>query len=306
MTHQQTDVHHLASASVVVGVDGSDGAGAGLDWAAGLAARRGRDLHILHGTDVGGMRTVFNCYDVSEPPVFDAVHDRAAALVDRARRRAVEVEPALRVSTEVSEESAARVLVRHSATAYLVVLGASGTSGLAANVGSTLLAVTSHAGGTVAVVRTDPDAGAVRGAGPVVVGVDGSAAGEAAIGAAFEEASERRAELVAVHMWNDLDLVQFAGDRFVPPLVLDVEVGEQAILAERMAGWPEKYPDVSVVRKVYPSDPRTILRAWSRAAQLVVVGTRGRGGFRGLLFGSTSNFLVQHAYCPVMVVHPAK
>ncbi|RDI51144.1 universal stress protein family protein [Nocardia mexicana] len=96
-------------------------------------------------------------------------------------------------------------------------------------------------------------------------------------------------------------------DKLDPPVpVTDVGEMERAILAERMAGWSEKYPDVRVTRRKYLSDPVTVLQHWSGSAQLVVVGSRGRGGFLGMLLGSTSNSLVQHAKCPVMVVHPEK
>ncbi len=75
---------------------------------------------------------------------------------------------------------------------------------------------------------------------------------------------------------------------------------------ERLAGWRDRYPDVEVQRELYIDGPRTHLLAWSQKAQLVVVGSRGRGGFRGLLLGSTSNELVQKAQCPVMVVRPER
>lgn len=77
---------------------------------------------------------------------------------------------------------------------------------------------------------------------------------------------------------------------------------EQVVLAERIAGWSEKYPDVQVRRVVKRDKPRRTLLELSQSAQLVVVGSRGRGGFAGLLLGSTSQALVHHAGCPVMVV----
>ncbi|QBS44782.1 hypothetical protein DMB37_36560 [Nocardia sp. CS682] len=76
------------------------------------------------------------------------------------------------------------------------------------------------------------------------------------------------------------------------------------ISSERLAGWQEKYPDVTVTRKVYRTEPTEQLAEWSNSAQLIVVGSRGRGGFTGMLLGSTSHFLVQHAHCPVLVAHP--
>ncbi|ROS44709.1 universal stress protein family protein [Amycolatopsis thermoflava] len=79
---------------------------------------------------------------------------------------------------------------------------------------------------------------------------------------------------------------------------------EELVLAERMAGRQERYPDVKVDRVVVRDRPRHQLIDWSRQAQLVVVGGRGCGGFAGLLLGSTSQALIHHAECPVMVVRP--
>lgn len=88
---------------------------------------------------------------------------------------------------------------------------------------------------------------------------------------------------------------------FEPQALEDIE---RVLLGERLAGYGERYPDVTVVRKVYIDGPRTHLQAWSENAQLVVVGSRGRGGFKGLVLGSTSNSLLREAHCPVMVVRP--
>ncbi|RDI55294.1 universal stress protein [Nocardia mexicana] len=308
MTHEYgSDPHHLASAPVVVGVDGSAAADSALTWAAEVALERGRELRIVHGLDLNGMRDVFGRYDVWVPPVLDGVRAQGAVLVERAQRRALETAPGARVTTEVSDDGPAEVLMRYSATAYLVALGASGTNSLLAHVGSILLSVTSHAEGPIVVVRTDPDADhRARADGPVVVGVDGSPVSESALAAAFEEASQRGAELVALHAWNDLTIGQFAGDPYLLFPVNEIETDERLALAERLAGWQDKYPDVEVRREVCLAAPAAELLRWSKSAQLIVVGSRGRGGFRSLLLGSTSNALVQHAHCPVMVVHPAK
>jgi nucleotide-binding universal stress UspA family protein len=308
MTRQHLDdPHHLAAAEVVVGVDGSAAADLALDWAGDLAVRRRRTLRIVHGLDLNAVSDVHGRYDTWVQPVVEAARAHGEALVGRCARHVRATVPGLRVVTEVTRESPAELLRRHSASAYLLVLGAGGSGGTIAHLGSVLLAVTSHAEGAVVVVRTDPDAGAaLRSDGPVVVGVDGGPVSEAAIATAFEEAAERGAELVAVHVWNDLNFGQFAGDPYVLFPVPEIEVTEQAILSERLAGWQEKYPDVPVTHRIYLSDPAAMLQNWSTTAQLVVVGSRGRGGFRGLLLGSTSNALVQHAHCPVMVVHPAK
>lgn len=297
------DTRHLASAPIVVGIDGSAGARTALLWAAEIARDRGRELHIAYGTDLASAGRVFNNYDLAEPAVLDRLRAHGDALVARELIAVREAVPEVQVGTEVSGEHPARMLLRHSATGYLVVLGAHGSGGFAAHLGSILLSVTSRADGPVVVVRTESDEQArPRPGGPVVVGVDGSPLSEAAVAAAFEEAAERGAQLVAVHAWSDLTFGSFVGDPYTWFPMSDIEVNEEEILAERLAGWQEKYPEVSVRRHISMSEPAGHLQRWSESAQLVVVGSHGRGGFRGLLLGSVSNALVQHAKCPVMVV----
>ncbi len=301
------DLRHLASAPIVVGVDGSDAARTALRWAAAVAADRGRELRIAYGLDLDGARRVFGCYDLWEPSVLDKFQAQGEALVARAAVDVRGITPEVHVTTEVSREHPARMLLRHSATGYLVVIGASGAGGFVSHAGSILLSVTSHAQGPVVVVHSDPTAEAgLCTEGPVVVGVDGGPVSEAALAAAFEEAAERDTELVALHTWSDLAFGKFAGDPDTWFPIPEIEVNEEAILAERLAGWQEKYPDVPVRRLVGLSEPAAQLRRLSESAQLIVVGSHGRGGFRGMLLGSVSNSLVQHASCPVMVVHPSE
>ncbi|MET9284690.1 universal stress protein [Nocardia beijingensis] len=299
------DPHHLAAAKVVVGVDGSDGSWTAVRWAARFAAEHGRELEILHGMELVGTGWVLSDYEVVIPSVVDAIREQGRDVVTRAERVARSVAPDLRVSARATPDTGKHLLIEHSAEAYAVVIGATGDAGTLTHLGSTLLAVTAHAKGTVIVVRTDPDSdGSVRTSGPVVVGVDGSPVSDTAIAVAFTEAAERGVGLVAVHVWTDFDSGRFAGHVNLAETELDMV--ERAILAERIAGWQEKFPDVHITRKVEISAPAPHLLAWSKVAQLVVVGSRGRGGFAGMLLGSTANTLVQHACCPVMVVHPAR
>ncbi|MCX4092423.1 universal stress protein [Nocardia sp. alder85J] len=297
------DRHHLASAAVVVGVDGSQASERALLWAADLAAQRGRELRIVHGLTLNKLAAVYSRYDVSLTPVVEAMHNRGEVYTGQAVDTVRQHHPQLRISSVVSDGDPSPLLIRYSADAYRVVIGDAGAGGRSSHLGSIMVAVTSHAHGAVVVVRADPE-GRVRTEGPVVVGVDGSPGSEPALAAAFEEAAERGTELVAVHVWADVNAGQYADYPYLLETVPTIAVDEAAVLAERLAGWQEKYPEVTVNRQTYPSDPAAVLIDWSTRAQLVVTGSRGRGGFRGLLLGSTSNSLVQHAQCPVMVVHP--
>ncbi|MFI5615502.1 universal stress protein [Amycolatopsis sp. NPDC051903] len=111
----------------------------------------------------------------------------------------------------------------------------------------------------------------------------------------------RKSHLLALHTWHDGDLSRIGvGSGMFQGESLQ-ETGHR-LLAQRLAGWQEKYPDVHVERQVEHDKPRHRLLALSHTAQLVVVGCRGRGGFAGLMLGSTSQALLHHANCPVMVV----
>ncbi|NUS44543.1 MAG: universal stress protein [Mycobacteriaceae bacterium] len=294
------DSRYLASAAVVVGVDGSAGAVRALRWATEVARQRDRELRIACGISVDERGSALGRFEVLVPALLDELRKDALHTLSDARVIASEQAPGLPISIQLSAAGPARLLIEESADAYLTVISASGRS---AHFGSTVRAVAGHGHGPIVVVRQDAD-GQVRRTGPVVVGVDGSRAGEAAIAAAFDEAAERGAGLVAVHACNDLPFERYAGGMAIAVPASDLEEVERLIVAERLAGWQEKYPDVLVTRRLYFSDPVARLQQWSSEAQLVVVGSHGRGGFGGMLFGSTANDLVQHAYCPVMVVHP--
>ena len=130
---------------------------------------------------------------------------------------------------------------------------------------------------------------------PVVVGIDGTPLSEAAIAFAFEAASARRAPLVAVHTWAGSVIAELVDWRSAA-----VEAEEE--LAERLAGWGAKYPDVAVRRVVGRASAARALLDLSTQAQLVVVGSRGHGEVAGLLLDSVSNALVHAAGCPVAIV----
>ncbi|WP_280313134.1 universal stress protein [Nocardia abscessus] len=295
--------HHLASAAVVVGIDGSEHSDLAVQWAAETAARRGRRLLIVHGLDLATTQAVFGMYDLIVPAVAQRLREEGTARLACAERLARRVDPELRVDTELSPAHPATLLIERSESAHLVALGA-GEGGELAHVGSTLLAVTAHGHGEIVVVRDTGSEQRIRTDGPVVVGVDGSPAAEAAVGAAFAEADLRGTSLVAVHGADDFTFRSGAGAMGLFP-ARELETAAQLMLAEQLAGWQEKFPEVQVTREVSIVRTRNLLTVWSKSAQVLVVGSRGRGGFRSLVLGSISNFLVQHAHCPVMVAHEA-
>lgn len=222
---------------------------------------------------------------------------RAAAARGR-RLRVVSCPPLLDPAPPTGNRAAAS-LVGLSPSAHLVVLGMTESAGAPAHPDSTLFAVVAQARGSVVVVR-----GTVRGSGPVVVGVDGSTAGEPALAAAFAEAALRGGDLVAVHAASDRPALRHTGAGGSRTPVEVSGPAERTLLTERLTGWSARYPDVRVRRDIVVCGPRERLGAWSRGAQLVVVGSHGRGGARPPALGSTGTWLVRHAACPVMITHP--
>ncbi|MBH0781083.1 universal stress protein [Nocardia bovistercoris] len=300
MTMNPGDAHRLATAPVVVGVDGNHTCESAIRWAARTAARRRRRLHIVHALGFSSTRAVLGSYDVMIPAVTEGMRERGDRVLAEATRVARDAAPDLTVVTELSEADPAELLVAISERAHMVVLGARSGVGTLRHLGSTVLTVAAHGHGAIVVVH-DTD---VRETGPVVIGVDGSPVGDAAVATSFAEASERGVELVAIHAWSDMDSGTFAGTTYFELPAAEREVVERALTAERLAGYQEKYPDVRVTREVHTNGPRLHLADASAGAALLVVGSRGRGGFRGLLLGSTSTWIMQHAQCPVMIVHP--
>lgn len=286
---------------VTVGVDGSPASERAVRWAAVTAAGRKLSLHLVHAVDFAPSEwTKLPFFRPSQ--VFEWSRDEAEELLEGAAETAEAVAPDLEVTAELALTGSAKWLVELSRTSRMLVLGATGSTKLGeAFLGSTPVSVAGHADCPVVVVR-GPE-GPVPDARPVVVGADGSPASSRALGSAFEEASWRGVDLVAVHVWSDLKV----GEIDESPLGFDPRVFEEyehSLLAESLAGYGERYPDVTVHPEVYIDGPRSHLRAWSEKAQLVVLGTRGRGGFKGLVLGSTGNALMRESHCPVMVVRP--
>ena len=284
---------------VVAGVDGSASSMRAMRWAASQAALWGCPLRLVHA----------EVWPWIQQPVVagNPSHQRegmaraAHEWLRQAADVATETTPEMSVSTDLLGGAPAQVLAGESRRARLVVVGSRGLGGFAGLLlGSTAVALSAHAHCPVAVIRGPADDGEPARSGSVVVGVDGSPEGEAAIAFGFEAAALRGTRLVAVHAWSDVtvpDFVPMAPAGGWPVVAAD----QQLLLAELLAGWGEKYPDVPVQRVVTRGRPAHSLLQAAEGAQLVVVGSRGRGRLRGLLLGSTSHALLHHAPCPVVV-----
>ncbi|MFI5615503.1 universal stress protein [Amycolatopsis sp. NPDC051903] len=286
---------------IVVGVDGSSSATQAVRWAAREAARRSAPLRIVH---VCTLVPVAVPHAVALGPYQHVLEEQGGQWLEEAAAAAKETAPDVVVSTELSGGWAAEQLVGRSASSELVVLGSRGLGGFTGLVvGSIAVAVATHGHCPVVVVRgtnlhTEP-----RHDGPVVVGADGSATSQAAIAFAFQAAFSRGVPLVAVHAWSDLPITTSW------KLTADwrsIQQQESTVLSQWLAECQAQYPHVPVEQAVARDRPAHILLDHAKSAQLVVAGSRGRGGFRGLLLGSTSQALIYHAACPVAIVPPPR
>jgi nucleotide-binding universal stress UspA family protein len=263
---------------VVAGIDGSPSSVAAAQYAADWAERSGQDLHLLHGSPHG-------------EPVDDLLRKVADCLTER--------HPALSIVCREAAGAGSAVLVKESGVADLTVVGSRGGGSIASvTLGATATIVAAHADGPVVIARApaalpDPDL-------PVLVGVDGSDHSVTALDFAFDIAQRTGAPVVAMHVW-------WAG-----PLTTDTEVHYRsetagAVLNEALEPWRTKFPDVRLVETLVRSgNVAEELVNESAGAGLVVVGTRGHGGFAGLLLGSVSLSVAQHAHCPVAIVRPLR
>ncbi|MDP3894680.1 universal stress protein [Nocardioides sp.] len=274
---------------VLVGFDGSIDAQLALRWGMDEAERRKAALHVVvcrGGRLRAGPATREWASKVAE--------ERAALANDSLGRRG---HPAEVVT--VVDGPAAAVLIGRSDPGILVVVGSHGHGRIA---GSSLGSVSQHvarqAGGPVVVVRPAANPISAR----IVVGVDGSGGSEEALSFAFDRASRDRAALFVVYGWRPAQGVRASLGAPISDDVAEEAAEAERLLAESVAGLADKYPDVEVHREAVAVPAGRALADASYNAAMVVVGSRGRGAFEGMLLGSVSQDVLHHAVCPVAVI----
>jgi nucleotide-binding universal stress UspA family protein len=295
---------------VVVGVDGSEGARRALAWGLQEAHLRGEAVRPVtvwpedrppHGHEGGigrpGIAGV-------EEGVRSRMRAEAAGVAASTGCGAVPVHP------EVRYGQPARQLIDAAGDEGLLVVGSRGRGSLRrALLGSVGQQCAQYARGPVVVVREDEfthravlwqDA-----ASRVLVGVDGSAESVAALRFAAAEAGLRGGELHVVHAWTDT----VSGYGGPPWARSDTTLREQAdtVLRESVQdGWRDGAPGVRVRAETIEGVEWDVLTEVADAADLLVVGSRGRAGWSSLLLGSVSLRCITYAPCPVAVVRPSR
>lgn len=291
---------HNDGYGVVVAVDGSAESDAAVRWAAREAELRKATVTVMHVVEP----IVVNW---PIPPVQGSITEwqesNAGRVIEHARETFLaasdDVEDGrLRVfASEIRYAGIIPELVDVSKSAMMMVVGSRGLSALGGVLaGSVSSGLAHHAYCPVVVVHGDevrrPDPRS-----PVLVGIDGSPASEDATAFAFDEASRRRVDLIALHAWSDVGVFSALGMDWH-----EYEDQGRELLGERLAGWRERYPDVRVTRQIVCDQPARWLIDGSRHSQLVVVGSHGRAGFAGMLLGSVGSKVARAAYAPVVVV----
>ncbi|MGC4855837.1 universal stress protein [Micromonospora sp. DT4] len=285
---------------VVVGVDGSPSSLVAAEHAARAALLRSRPLLLVHGyLHPLGYGVPSNPYDLGVP----APTEEARKMLERTAADLAGRFPGLAVEARQIAGGPGATMVEESRRADLVVVGSRGLGGFTGLLlGSVGAQVAAHAHCPVLVVRPQGQPIGVDGA-PVLVGVDGSESSQLAVGYGAVEATLRDVPLVLAHVGPA------GAERPVPDELEEVHAAEYAetvrLLADASTVVRTEHPDL-VVREhpVRAASPAQGLIEASGAASLLVVGTRGRAGFAGLLLGSVSQAAIHHAHCPVLVAHP--
>lgn len=280
---------------IVVGVDGSGRSLRAVMWAAHDATLRGSALRLLHT-----LPRWEGDFPFFPPGRFEEAKRHGDDAVEEAAALVREAYPALEVSTHLPMGTPAQLLLAEAAQAHSVVLGAKGEDVGNMLMGSTVLQLVGHAPCPVVVVGH-----ASAGHGRIVAGTDGSPDSRAALEYAFEEAALRGDRVRVV---NALGLPQGWPRHLLRPLPEDnEEVAERRRLVEdQVAPLRERHPAVVVEVHVHRLDPVRVLTDASHKADLLVVGSRGLGGFHGLAVGSMTHKLLHFAGCPLAVLHRAE
>ena len=291
---------------VIVAVDGGEPSNNAVRWAANTALKRGVPLRLASSYTM----PQFLYAEGMVPPqeLFDDLQRECLSKVEAARGIALEVAPDLEVDHTIAEGSPIDMLLDLSKEATMIVMGSRGLGGLSGMVlGSVSAAVVAHASCPVVVVREDNAVTPETKYGPVVVGVDGSDVSVKATQVAFEEAQARGAELIAVHTYLENQVHEpMAGAILGDEQWVQFEEERKESLDKELAPLVEKFPDVKLTKVVTRDRPVRALVDQSKNAQLLITGSHGRGGFKGMLLGSTSRALLQAAPCPMMVVRPER
>jgi nucleotide-binding universal stress UspA family protein len=290
---------HNSQFGILAGIDGSAESRSAVHWALDAAARHNLPLTVVHvlrepenHCTAWGLTSAPKSIRSSSQAEHEveALVGSAISVIDHL----ADATPLEYLWTRLHTAPTAATLADLSGDADMVVVGGTEhrltSPALWQSIGIDLA---HHAGCPVAVVRGEARIG--LSALPVVVGIDGSPASESAVAVAFDEAASLGVDLVALCVVSANTTIELAGATLAP------DTSGQEILAERLSGWAELYPDVVVRPLVAWGDPARRLLEEAEAAQLLVVGSHGRNMFASAVLGSVSSAVVSQSTVPVII-----
>lgn len=286
--------------AVVAALDGSHRDDAVIDWAAAEAAALSAPLHLVHAVDLG---TPLSAYGelLTSPEIVDRVEQESTRVVTEARTRVEAARPGLSVTTALPTGSPSGALLAAAEGARVLVVGSARKNRAERIVlGTTSLSVVAHAPCPVVLV---PENASTSGDGRVVVGIDGSEHSRLAFQHALDAAALRGRTVTTVTSWN----VEVENGVVVTepgsPEWEAVDARYRAMAERTIAEARAAHPDITVEVEVRHGRAADSLVEVAEGADLLLVGSRGRGGFRGMLLGSVSQRVLALATCPVAVLH---
>ncbi|WP_328465793.1 universal stress protein [Actinoplanes sp. NBC_00393] len=282
---------------IVVGYDHSDDARAATVWAFDEAARTGVPVEIVYAHELPGWLP--SDYVKTAPDVWPGGdwERTVATALDTLLTQAKQTHPTVPAEVVTLHAHPAQALLDRSSDAGLVVVGSRGHSAVAGLLGSVSVAISAHARCPVVVVR-----GSTTATAPVVAGADDSADAWPVVRFAAQQAASREAPLRIIRAW-----------RPVTGLWEDTPLVTRAVTDEERRPFDElvdqcrtEFTALHIQSEAVVAHPAAVLTTASTTAQLLVVGSRGRGALRSLLLGSVSQHLLRHSACTVAVVHAAQ
>ncbi|MGZ4806431.1 MAG: universal stress protein [Ilumatobacteraceae bacterium] len=286
---------------IIVGVDGSAPSLVALQWATFEARRRNAELLIVscyrvpvYGSPEGAVYPT--------PDDIEVFKETATAIVDKAGEIVAEIDPTIPVELTTAMSAAAIAIAEAARPGDEIVVGASGhIGGIDGLLGSVAMSVVHRSHVPVIVVPGSPAVEVGASMKKIVVGVDGSAPSLHALEWAYNEALVAGAELTAVHGW----IYPYAGQRTAvsePRTQMQLDAMEELKTSLESLGPRLTGGSLHIHARLLEQSPADALLEEGKDADMVVIGSRGRGSIRAALLGSVSRTVAQHAPCPVAVI----
>jgi nucleotide-binding universal stress UspA family protein len=284
--------------TIVVGVDGSSSSRQALGWAVEQAVAEHRAITLVHAVSPLTPTLLDPAGETPREARDLSLRSKGREVLDRAREEVRRSGPDVTVFDECRVEDVREALVDLSGSASMIVLGSRGRGHFKSLLlGSTAVALVRHARCPVIIHRPTAPSPTRNG---IAVGADATEDSLPVLEFAFREASLRQLPLTVVHSFWYFQQPSTVEDVFADPVTARSQ--QQLALAESLAGFAEKYPDVTVHTELGQGMPERCLLRLADQMNLLVVGAHHGTRAEQFMFGSVSVWLVEHATCPVAVI----